>query len=132
MPLFLYARVKFIRAESSASNTRILSESQRGSILLYCATMPSEQTSQKLHFVLLTAQRWSKSLWLVQYARDHFTYNPTLSVFCECSIGGIQYSITVLCQKCEANCSFSDFIDLTLLNIQHSYSLMHNNTSTLL
>ena len=72
MPLFLHARVKFIRAESNArviinvppiydasidiydaSNTRILSESQRGSILLYCATIQSERTSQKLHFVLL-------------------------------------------------------------------------------
>ena len=36
-----------------ASNTRILSESQRGSILLYCATIPSELTSQKLHFVFV-------------------------------------------------------------------------------
>ena len=51
-------------------------------------------------------------------------YNVFLSVFCECFSGESSvYSITVMCQKCEVNCRFSDFVDLTLLNIAIIYNI---------
>ena len=131
MPLFLYARVKFIRAQIinvppiydtsidiyDASNTRNLSESQREHPVVLCYDT-IRTNFPKIAFCFhadKAAQRWSKSFWLVQYARNYFTYNVFLSVF-KCQ-WGIQYSIAVLCQKCEVNCSFSDFIDLTFLKI---------------